>query len=90
MGRLVNHTTDYQQTTTTMTGQRNKERQKGKRKTKGKDKQGKTINEWAYKKLPTYKTRSKIILKMPKAEIPNRNFSLRSNPIVLFTRTFER
>jgi hypothetical protein len=26
---------------------------------------------------------------MPKAETPNRNFSLRSNPIVLFTRTFK-
>jgi hypothetical protein len=53
-----------------MTRQRNEERQKGKRKTKGKDKQGKTMNKWAYKKLPTYKTHSKIILKMPKAEIP--------------------
>jgi hypothetical protein len=72
-----------------MTRQRNKERQKGKRKTKGKDKQGKTMNKWAYKKLPTYKTRSKIILKMPKEEIPNRNFSLRSNPLVLFRRTFK-
>jgi hypothetical protein len=28
---------------------------------------------WAYKKLPTYKTRSKIIRKMPKVEIPNRD-----------------
>jgi hypothetical protein len=72
-----------------MTRQRNKERQKGKRKTKGKDKQGKTLNKSAYKKLPTYKTRSKIILKMPKVEIPNRNFSLRSNPLVLFRRTFK-
>jgi hypothetical protein len=27
-----------------------------KKKTKGKDKQGKTRNKWAYKKLPTYKT----------------------------------
>jgi hypothetical protein len=45
-----------------MTRQRNKERQKGKRKTEGKDKQGKTMNKWAYKKLPTYKkTQSKII-----------------------------
>jgi hypothetical protein len=35
-----------------MTRQRNKERQKGKRKSKGKDKQGKTMNKWAYKKLP--------------------------------------
>jgi hypothetical protein len=66
-----------------------KERQKGKRKTKGKDKQGKTKNKWAYRKLPTYKTWSKIILKMQKAEIPNRNFSLRSNPLVLFRRTFK-
>jgi hypothetical protein len=47
------------------------------------------MNKWAYKKLPTYKTRSKIILKMPKAEIPNTNFSLRSNPLVLFRRTFK-
>jgi hypothetical protein len=31
-------------------------RQKGERKTKGKDKQGKTKNKWAYRKLPTYKT----------------------------------
>jgi hypothetical protein len=69
-----------------MTRQTNKERQKGKRKTEGKDKQG---NKWAYKKLPTYKTQSKIILKMPKAEIQNRNFSLRSNPLVLFRRTFK-
>jgi hypothetical protein len=38
-----------------MTRQRNKERQKGGKKTKGKDKQGKTMNKWAYKKLPTYK-----------------------------------
>jgi hypothetical protein len=27
-------------------------------------------------------TQSKIILKMPKAEIPNRNFSLRTNPVL--------
>jgi hypothetical protein len=72
-----------------MTRQRNKERQNGKRKTKGKDKQRKTMNKWANKKLPTYKTWGKIILKMPKAEIPNRNFSLRSNPLVLFRRTFK-
>jgi hypothetical protein len=47
------------------------------------------MNKWAYKNLPTYKTRNKIILKMPKVEIPNRNFSLRSNPLVLFRRTFK-
>jgi hypothetical protein len=41
-----------------MTRQRNKER-KGKEKTKGKDKPGKTRNKWAYKKLPTYNTQSK-------------------------------
>jgi hypothetical protein len=64
-------------------------RQKGKRKTKGKDKQVKTMNKWAYKKLPTYKTQSKIILKRPKVEIPNRNFSLISNPLVLFRRIFK-
>ncbi len=33
-------------------------------------------------------TRSKIILKMPKAEIPNRNFSLRTNPLALFRRIY--
>jgi hypothetical protein len=71
-----------------MTRQRNKDR-KGKQKTKGKDKLGKTMNKWAYKKLPTYRTRSKIILKMLKPEIPNRNFSLRSRPLVLFRRTFQ-
>jgi hypothetical protein len=50
---------------------------------KGKE-QGKTKNKWAYRKLSTYMTLSKIILKMPKAEIPNRNFSLRTKPLVLF------
>jgi hypothetical protein len=55
---------------------------------KGKE-QGKTKNKWAYRKLPTYMTRSKIILKMPKAEIPNRNFSLRTNPLVLLRRTLK-
>jgi hypothetical protein len=51
-GKRLNHTTGYQQTTTTMTGQRNKERQKGKRKTKGKDRQGKTINKWGLQEAP--------------------------------------
>jgi hypothetical protein len=55
---------------------------------KGKE-QGKTKNKRAYRKLPTYMTRSKIILKMPKAEIPKRNFSLRTNPLVLFRRTLK-
>jgi hypothetical protein len=55
---------------------------------KGKE-QGNTKNKWAYTKLPTYLTRSKIILKMPKAEIPNMNFSLRTNPLVLFRRTLK-
>jgi hypothetical protein len=55
---------------------------------KGKE-QRKTTNKWAYKKLLTYKTRSKIILKMQKAEAPNRNFSLRTKPLVLFRRTFK-
>jgi hypothetical protein len=54
-------------------------------KEKLKDKQGKTMNKWG----ASCKPRSKIILKMPKAEIPNRNFSLRSNPLVLFRRTFK-
>jgi hypothetical protein len=64
----------------------NKDQTKKQRKGK---KPGKTKNKWAYRKLPTYKTRSKIILKMPKAEIPNRNFSLRTNNLVLFRRTFK-
>jgi hypothetical protein len=49
---------------------------------------GKTKNKWAYKKLPTYMIRSKIIMKMPKTKIPNKNFSLRTNPFVLFRKTF--
>jgi hypothetical protein len=61
-----------------MTRQRNKERQKGERKTKGKDKQGKTKNKWAYKKLSTYKTRSKIILKMPK--VSKQEFFFKKQP----------
>jgi hypothetical protein len=40
---------------------------------KGKE-QGKNKNKWPYRKLPTYMTRSKIILKMPKVEIQNRIF----------------
>jgi hypothetical protein len=71
-----------------MTRQRNKDR-KGKEKLKERTKQGKTMNKWAYKKLPTYKTQSKIILKMPKVEIPKRNISLRTNPLVLFRRTLK-
>jgi hypothetical protein len=35
-----------------MTRQRNKERQKGKRKTEGKDKQGKTMNKWGLQEAP--------------------------------------
>jgi hypothetical protein len=38
-----------------MSRQRNKD-SKGKEKTKGKDKLGKTMNKWAYKKLPIYRT----------------------------------
>jgi hypothetical protein len=38
---------------------------------------------------PLTRPEAKIILKMPKAEIPNRNFSLRTNPLVLFRRTFK-
>jgi len=34
-------------------------RQKGKRITKGKDKQGKTMKKWAYKKLPTTRPEAK-------------------------------
>jgi hypothetical protein len=65
-----------------------KTRQRTKKDRKGKE-QGKTKNKWAYRKLPTYMTWSKIILKMPKAEIPNRYFSLRTNTLVLFRRTFK-
>jgi hypothetical protein len=63
------------------TKNRPKEREK-------KGQQGKT-NNWAYKKLPTYKTLNKIILKTPKAEIPKRNFSLIINTLVLFRRIFK-
>jgi hypothetical protein len=55
-----------------------------------------TKNRWAYKKVPTSVnnefvqtlglTLNKIILKTPKAEIPKRNFSLLSNPLVLLIR----
>jgi len=34
-------------------------------------------------------TCSKIIMKMPKAKIPMRNFSLRTNPLVFFRKTFK-
>ncbi len=44
---------------------------KGKRKSEGTDTKGRLWTSW---ELPTYKTQSKIIFKMPKAEIPNRNF----------------
>jgi len=67
----------------------NKDQTKKQRKTEREKEQGKTKNKWVYRKLPTYMTRTKIILKMPKAEIPNRNFSLRTNPLVLFRRTFK-
>jgi hypothetical protein len=59
------------------------------RKTKKGKEQGNSRNEWAYRKLPTYMTRSKIILKMPKAEIPNMSFSLRTNPLLLFRKTLK-
>jgi hypothetical protein len=56
-----------------------KQRKTEREKKNSRTKQGKTMNKWAYNKLPTYKTGNKIILKMPKVEIPNRNFSLRSS-----------
>jgi hypothetical protein len=56
---------------------------------KGKNSREQTKNKWSYKKLPTYKTLNKIILKTPKAEIRKRNFSLLSNPLVLFRRIFK-
>jgi hypothetical protein len=62
---------------------------KEKQNLKGKDSREKTKNKWAYKKLPTYKTLHKIILKTPKAEIPEREFYLLSDPLVLFRRIFK-
>jgi hypothetical protein len=53
------------------------------------DSREQTRNKRAYKKLSTYKTLSKIVLKTPKAEVPKRNFSLLSNPLVLFRRIFK-
>jgi len=47
------------------------------------------MDKWAYKKLPTYNSLNKIIVKTPKAEIAKRNFSLLSNPLVLFRRIFK-
>jgi hypothetical protein len=64
-----------------MTRQRNKEKEREK-KNQRKGQKGKNYEQVGLQKAPHYKTRSKTILKMPKAEIPNRNFSLRSNPLV--------
>jgi hypothetical protein len=47
-----------------------------KRKRQNEDKVG-------FKKLPTYKTSYNIIWKIQNAEIPKRNFSLLSNPLIL-------
>jgi len=60
------------------------------KKNKKKGQTGKDYEQVGLQALPTYKTQSKIILKMPKAGIPNRIFSLISNPLVLFRRTFKR
>jgi hypothetical protein len=57
-------------------------------KTHRKGQQGRTKIKWAYKKLLTYKTLYRIIWKTPNAEIPKRNLSLLSNPLVLFNRIF--
>jgi len=56
MGRL-SHTTGKQQTPQQRPDKETKKDRKG-------EEQGKTKNKWAYRKLPTYMTRSKIILKM--------------------------
>jgi hypothetical protein len=45
--------------------------------------------KWAYKKLSTYKTPYRIIWNTINAGIPKRNFSLLSNPLVLFNRIFK-
>jgi hypothetical protein len=51
-------------------------------KTHRKGQQRRTKTKWAYKKLPT----QDYIQNTPNAEIPKRNFSLLSNPLVLFNR----
>jgi hypothetical protein len=43
-----------------------------------------------HKKLPTDKTPSKVIPKMPKAGILNMDFPFRTNPVVLLRTTSER
>jgi hypothetical protein len=42
-----------------------------------------------HKKLPTNRTPSKVIPKMPKAGIPNKDFPFRTNPVVLLRTTSE-
>ncbi len=69
-------------------GQDKKQTDRGKEKLR-KGQQGKTMNKWAYKKLHNYKTWNKIFWKTPKVEIPKINFSLISNPLVLFRRIFK-
>jgi len=72
--------------------QQGQDKKQTNRKAKEKPKErttGKTMNKWAYKKHPTYKTQNTIILKRPKMEILKRNFSLISNPLVLFRRIFK-
>ncbi len=57
---------------------------------------GKTKDKRAYKELPTHKkfpthrNRSKVISKMPKAGILNKDFSLTTNPLVFFKITSKR
>jgi hypothetical protein len=57
-----------------------------KKERKGKQ-QGRT--KWAYRKLPTRMTRSKIIWNLLKAKIPNKNPSLRTNARVIFRRSLK-
>jgi hypothetical protein len=63
------------------------DRQKGQEKLKER-RTGKAYEQVGLQEVPHYNTRSKIILKTPKVEIPKRNFSLISNPLVLFRRIF--
>jgi len=43
-----------------------------------------------HKKLPTNRTPSEVIPKMPKAGFPNKDFPSKTNPVVLFRTTSKR
>jgi hypothetical protein len=72
-----------------MTRQRNKERQKGKRKTKGKDKTGKDYEQVGLQKAPHLQDPKQNHSENAKSRNSKQEFSLRSNPLVLFRRTFK-